>query len=472
MGQHIQRVVLVEAPQLWRTKDHTPPLGLGYLAAAVRTALPRTDVQILDASARELSVDETVRELSRLSPDVVGLTANSHNRFNVIDICRGIGAVRPRTGIVLGGPHFSYTAEDALEQIAEADVVVRGEGEKTFVELLCALNSGNRDALADVRGLSFRDGDTGRIIYTPDREPLEDINFLPAWDLFDHNRYHARLEALGEGRAVGVLSSRGCPFRCVFCANRNRYARHIRFRTPSHFVDELEHLNGQYGYRDFDIWDDTFTLRREHAEAVCREILRRRLNIRWYCLIRANTTDEALLSLMREAGCRGVGLGVESGSPTVLQSIRKDIRPDSVRKVTKAAVRVGLRVKAFFLHSLPDETLEDLRLTRELMYDLRSYSRRVRSIWAMTIVYPGTELEAMAWRRGWLGDGFSWNDRTPHCEHLAHSRGSVPYFSGAAVPPAQIAAFAKHYRPALTRRLVRPVKRLAMRLPFFHRLVQ
>jgi len=469
MSSTVQRILLVEAPQIWRTKDHTPPLGLGYLAEAARQALPDAEVRIVDATAEGWSVDQTAAQIVEMKPDVVGLTGNSHNRFNVIDLCRGVKARCPDARLVLGGPHFSYTADDALRRIGEADFVVRGEGERTFAELLGRLADGDAEAFDTVSGLSFRRG--GEIVHNPDREPMSDIDVLPAWDLFRHERYQARLEGTGRGRAVGVISSRGCPFRCVFCANRNAYSRRIRFRTPVHFVDELEMLAERYGYRDFDVWDDTFTLKREHAEAVCREILRRGLKIRWYSLIRANTTDEVLLALMREAGCCSVGLGVESGSPKVLQSVRKEIEIASVRRIARAAVRLRMRVKAFFLHSLPGETEGDLRLTRDLMYDLRSYSRRVRSIWAMTVVYPGTELEELARQQGSLPPEFSWNDRTPAGIELAGDHGSVPYFANGAFSPDQIREYAKQYRPALRKALARPMRRLLMRLPIVHRLV-
>jgi len=466
----VHRILLVEAPQIWRTKDHTPPLGLGYLAAAARHALPNADVAILDATAEGRTVEQTVAEIGARRPDLIGLTGNSHNRFNVIDICRAVKAQCPATRIVLGGPHFSYTAEDALSQIAAADFVVRGEGEQTFAELLQALAAEDEGALAAIPGLCFRRG--GERVLNPDREPMHSIDLMPAWDLFRHELYHARLEGTGSGRAVGVVSTRGCPFRCVFCANRNALNRRSRFRSPSHFVSEVELLKETYGYNEFDIWDDTFTLKRAHAEAVCRELLRRKVSIRWYALIRANTTDTALLELMREAGCCSVGLGVESGSPTVLQSIRKEIDVDAVRRVTHAAVRLGLRVKAFFMHSLPGETADDLRRTRELMYDLRSYSRRVRSIWAMTVIYPGTELEQIAGRSGMLPPGFSWNEREPRGAGLHRGNGCVPYFSGAELSPDEIKRYAKSYRPRLPRRLGRRLTRLLMRLPSCRRLVR
>ena len=116
----VNRILLVEAPQIWRTKDHTPPLGLGYLATAARDALPGAEVTILDASAEELSVDATTARIAEVRPDVIGLTANSHNRFNVIDLCAAAKSSCPSARVVLGGPHFSYTADDALRRIATA----------------------------------------------------------------------------------------------------------------------------------------------------------------------------------------------------------------------------------------------------------------------------------------------------------------------------------------------------------------
>jgi len=470
MVKHVDRILLVEAPQVSSSKDHTPPLGLGYLAEFARQTLPEAHVQIVDSTIEQWSVDDAITGIAEQNPDVVGLTANSHNRFNVIDVCRGVKARCPKTKIVLGGPHFSYTADDALHRIPEADFVVRGEGERTFADLLQLLPEEDADAYQAVAGLSFRSGN--EIVHNDDRKPMENIDISPAWDLFQHDRYHARLEGIKNVRAIGVTSSRGCPFRCAFCANRNAYSRRSRLRSPEHFVDELEMLRDRYGYDAFDIWDDTFTLKHTHVEAVCREIFRRRLNISWYARIRANTTDNELLSLMREAGCRAVGLGVESGSVKVLASISKDIHLDDVRRIARHAVRLRMHVKTFFIHCLPGETEEDLRKTRDLMYDLRSYSRRVRPTCGMTLIYPGTELEQIARQNNSLPESFSWNDRSPCTQGFGVGQGCVPYFEGATISREAIKKYVKQYRPSFRRVANRRVTRLLMRLPLAHRLVR
>lgn len=156
----------------------------------------------------------------------------------------------------------------------------------------------------------------------------------------------------------------------------------------------------------------------------------------------------------------------------MLQSIRKEIDVGAVRRIVREAVLLGMLVKAFFLHSLPGESQHDLRQTRELMYDLRSYSRRVRSIWAMTVVYPGTELEVIARQEGSLPRGFSWNQRPSPGTALGAQNGWTPYFAGARLSPAEIRQYAKQYRPRWPKVVGRRIKRLLMRLPLGRRWVR
>lgn len=174
-------------------------------------------------------------------------------------------------------------------------------------------------------------------------------------------------------------------------------------------MDEVEYLKNKYGFEGFDFWDDTLTVSKEHVRAICNEILRRNLNIKWYAPTRANTIDKEILSLMRKAGCIRISFGAESGSPRILKLIKKGIVPEQVISAAQMASDVGMKVMINFMVNLPYETLEDLKMTINLMKKLNSI-KNVTAAYGFSIIYPGTEMEIIAKKEGWFPKDFSWNE--------------------------------------------------------------
>ena len=394
-------VVFVIPPQQRRSrKGYLPSLGIGYVATAVARVAP---VRLLDAHLYGWGVGDTVERVLSLDPLAVGLTSTTNDRFRAIAVAEGVkqGAGVP---VFVGGPHFSLTAADALQHVPAIDYVIVGEGEETAPGLAEAIRTGK--PRAGLPGVAYRDESGSAVVPDgcfPGSVDACDLD----WGHFDLGAYNARLEGLGRGRAVGVISSRGCPNSCAFCINNAFRGRALRLRDPRLVVDEIEHLRRGYGFRHFDVWDDTFTLSGGHVTAVCEELLRRRLRIRWYARARVNTVDRGMLRLMSRAGCRAIGYGVESGSERVLRQIGKNITLAQVRGAVRETVRCGMGVKAFFMFSHPTETEDDVRTTLDLMEEMRAI-KGVRTERAFSLIYPGTELEALARESGQL-EAFSWN---------------------------------------------------------------
>ena len=388
------------------TKDYLPSIGVGYVAASLERA--NFEASIIDSHAENLSDEETIEMAIKEGPDAVGINATSHNRFHAIAVARGIK--RKSNGqifVCVGGCHFSSTAQSILESVPEIDAVVRQEGEETFPELLNHYFS--KKPFDDVLGITFRKN--GGIVSNPPRPFIKNLDGLPlpAWHLFKLDKYEAKLEGEKNTKSIGIMSSRGCPNVCSFCASSNFWQRMLRRRSPEKFVDEIEFLNKKYGYRGFDFWDDTMTMVREHIQKICQEILKRKLDIVWYGRARVNTVDKEILALMRRAGCIAINFGVESGSPRILKNIQKNITLEQVKKVVKTCVDLDYIIKLCFMYSLPGETLEDVRKTRDLMRELKFYGPNVDVISAFTLIYPGTELEANAKRDGILPQDFNWS---------------------------------------------------------------
>lgn len=362
------------------------PLGLAYLAAVARDrghevlvydaehmesgdTLPweqaalRFDrwVGALDSPDHELwhEAESVIRDFA---PDLVGissLSVKTPSARRIAAIARSAASGAP---IVVGGDHPTVWPERFLDG-PDIDMVVRGEGEATFGALLDALETngcaaGSLDELPAIPGLSIRRSD-GAIEHGPDRALVDDLDTLPFPDL-------DALHSLSTYRPVdlgAVIGMRGCPFRCSFCGVSTVWTNRVRFRSPANVADELEYLARRFDPPYFSFRDATFTLKRSWTEAVCREIIDRGLTRPWECVTRADTLDRGLLEIMREAGCRTLRIGVESGSPRVLATMNKSLDLEPIAEAAALMNEMGFYWSAYFLFGTPSETEESIEET-------------------------------------------------------------------------------------------------------------
>lgn len=381
-----------------------PFLGVGYVASWIEKH--GYNVLIIDAHTFNLSVEKTVEKILEQNPQAVGIAATTNNRFKAIELIRELKKKNPDLFIFVGGPHFTMTARNVLKVVPEINCVVKGEGELTTKEVLDAWS--NKKSFGDIQGIIFRN-EKGEIAETADRPFADDINIFPLnWDLFEMDKYHQVIPETN-ARAVGVISSRGCPNRCVFCVNAFFRKGVLRLRDPIKFIDEVEFLKNKYGFEGFDFWDDTLTISREHIRKICEEIKKRNLKISWYAPTRVTAVDKEVISWMKEAGCVRMSFGVESGSPRILKIIKKNIIPEQALSAAKLASDAGIVVVMNFMVNLPYETMDDLKMTIELMKKLNTM-KNVKPAYGFSIAYPGTEMELMAKKEGWLPQDFSWNE--------------------------------------------------------------
>jgi len=400
------KVVITTSPRAEGDMERggLPFLGIGYIASWLEKH--GYQVAVVDPHTFNWGVNRSVEEILKHNPDTVGVSSTTNNRFKAIDLIKELKKENKDLFIFVGGPHFAMTAENALKVVPQIDAVVKGEGEITTQELLDVFKK-DRD-LSRVQGIFYRDKQ-GRVIETPNRVFLQDINaFSLNWDLFELEKYHRTIDGTNI-RAVGVMSSRGCPNFCAFCVSAAFWKAVLRLRDPIKFVDEIEYLRNKYGYKGFDFWDDTLTVSRDHVKQICDEILKRNLDIKWYAPTRANTVDKEILTLMAKAGCIRISFGAESGSPRILKIVRKGIMPEQVINAAKTSSDVGIKVMVNFMVNLPYETIEDLKMTIDLMKKLNSI-KNVTAAYGFSIIYPGTEMEIIAKKEGWLAKDFSWNE--------------------------------------------------------------
>jgi radical SAM superfamily enzyme YgiQ (UPF0313 family) len=254
---------------------------------------------------------------------------------------------------VIGGPHATFALKETLLRAPWIDAIAIGEGERTVVELARAVEGGND--ISQVAGIAFADGDT--VVKTEPRPPIDDLDQIPmpARHLLPLGRYKAL------GAPCTVITSRGCPYRCIFCSGHRMFGPKVRFRDPGLVVDEIEHIHNDLGFPQVNIVDDTFTLNHRHAGQVCEEMLRRNLQVEWSAFARVDTMSKDLADLMKRAGCTWVLFGVESSDEGILKTIKKGITPDKVRSGVKIATDAGIKVFNSFIFGLPGESPDTAR---------------------------------------------------------------------------------------------------------------
>ena len=359
-----------------------PHAGIGYLTSILLKH--GIEVSILDLrlggdASKILSV------LRAFKPNLVGVTSTSYGykkAYDIVHIVKSSDEVKEGCKVVIGGPHVSALGSRVLDE-SDAHFAVKGEGEFTLLELSWALQEGRRD-FGDIKGLIWRW--KGEAVENEDRPFITDLDALPfpAYERFDLERYFCYQE-----RVLPVVTSRGCPFRCIFCSVRLSMGPKFRPRTPENTVDELEYWLKR-GWNTFEFQDDNFSCHIERARKICDLILTRGLKIKWRLdSVRADRVTSDLLRRMKEAGCVLIGFGIESGNEEVLKMIHKGTSLQRIRQAVEMADEVGIEKKiGYFIVGHPGETydksMDSMRLAQSLPLDEVNFYNLVP--------YPGTVL--------------------------------------------------------------------------------
>ncbi|MCK4987136.1 MAG: cobalamin-dependent protein, partial [Desulfobacterales bacterium] len=288
------RVLLIN-PFYPISETPSPPLGLAYLAAALEQA--GIQVKILDYVVYPYRRDALESVLEEFKPHVAGATAVSMTFDHARQILCDVKAIDPEILTVIGGPHVTFCARQTLETFPELDVVVLGEGEETLVDLTRAVDGARN--LDTVNGIAYRVGSEVRT--TAQRKVIKNLDALPlpARHLLPLGRYRAL------GMPISMTTSRGCPYKCIFCVGRKMVGAKVRYHSIDRVVAELQNL-AKLKFHQINIADDLFTTNQNHCLAVCEEILKRNLEINWTSFARVDTVSEKLLSRMKAAGCTAV----------------------------------------------------------------------------------------------------------------------------------------------------------------------
>ncbi len=397
------RVLLVNPPSPERLGS--PLLGLQYVAAALVAG--GTDVRVLDAAARGAAptTRDIVREAESFQPAVIGISLYTRwvwHAYRLVDELAGAGSWT----LVAGGPHATVRAGEALER--GFDVALRGEAERSLPRLVAAVEG--HEPLDAIRGAVFRRA-SGEIAYGPPSEPIDDLDALPppylAQPLFDPSWYG------GAGAPVvpgGILTSRGCPARCTFCANYVT-GRAFRYREREAVAREITAWHDGWDMSFFPIWDDAFTVHRPRLLALCDAFTRLDFPFAFSAITRANLVTPELLAAMRRAGAVHVNFGVESGDDDVLAAIGKGIRTDQVVRALTWAKEAGLSTACNFMLGFPQEDEAALERTLRFMERIAPLTDTFSTL-GVVVPFPGTPIyddhhAACGFTDWWLREEYS-----------------------------------------------------------------
>jgi len=351
-----------------------PHHGIGYMASILRKN--GHEVYFIDCAILKKPYSQIIRQVERLNPDAIGITAVSAYYSEMKKLARMLHKLK--IPIILGGVHVTILPELSLRECG-ADFAVLGEGELTILDLMNIWQDNEKRKY--IKGIAYIEHN--QFIRNPERELIQNLDDLPfpAYDLINPLQYSIKHSYFKIKRypALAIFTSRGCPHTCSFCASCTFWRHRYRRRSPQNVVDEIEYLVREFGIKEIQIGDDYFNCNKNHVIEICREVLRRKLDLSFSCPngLRFENVDKELLTIMRKTGFFTLTFAVESGSQTILDRINKKLDLKNVSRIIKLAKQLGFFLNGYFIFGLPGETYETVRRTiqfaKSLPYDAMAF---------------------------------------------------------------------------------------------------
>lgn len=355
------------------------PLGLLYVAGALKKD-PAAEVEILDAALENLSDEQLKKEVLARKPGIVGITATTFTLVDALNAAKAVKEADAAIHVCIGGPHTSVYPLETIE-LPPVDSIVIGEGEESFPELARRLAAG--ESLEGLAGVWFKAG--GKVVRNGPCRFIQDLDAIPfpARELVEYKRYRS---VIGEDfPTTTIISSRGCPFNCLYCYQA--FGRKYRARSVDNILGEIKACLA-LGIGEFWFFDDNFTVDRARALELCRALTAAKIRISWHIRTRVDLLDEELLAALRAAGCKRMFIGIESGVEKTLKTLRKNIDLGKARKVLALIKKHGFETYLDFMIGSPGETKEDILKTIAFAVELDpDYVQ-----FAVTTPYPDTDL--------------------------------------------------------------------------------
>lgn len=435
-SQREQRKILLVEPAFYRLykdtysyKDY--PLSLGYLAGTIKKEtdwdvlvynadfVPHSEPSMRYSYLSGTGFENYLRNLKDLSapiwkeikstiiefnPAVIGIHCLTQNFVSASTIAKLAKEINSEIIVMVGGPHPTVIGASILDN-PNIDIVVKGEGERTVVELLDAVSK--EESLDKVEGIIYRADH--QIIETPNRAFIEDLDSL----VFPQEYAHEALKDYHKYPISAfrhIFATRGCLYNCFFCGSRYIWSRRVRFRSAANVTDEITSLQ-RMGIRWIEFDDDTFGVTKEYIRQLCDSLISNCPRIKWGCEIHVNLVDEQIIALMKKAGCCHIRLGIESGNNEMLKRVRKNITIEKAITAADIIRKYGIKLTAFFIIGFPEETEYTLNDTLKAMKKIKG-----TLTYSIFTPYPGTEAFEFCRENGLIGDSFDialYNHQSP-----------------------------------------------------------
>jgi len=377
MEGQILKVSLIQPNTSNRYPQHC--LGLGKIAGMLEFHCH--EVQIVDADALNLSVEQVVQIIKSFQPDYVGISVRTPSLGISVKTAEKIKEAMPTVPLIIGGPHVTAFSKETLERFSCFDIGVLHEGEYTMLDVV------NGCPYSKILGLVYRE--SNEILTTEKRPLIKNLDDLPftAYHLMPLDHYKPYPPNL-KLPFIGYISSRGCPGVCLFCYH-GLFGYEYRCNSAEYVVREIENCIQKFGIKSVIFYDDTFSLNRQRVVDICNLLLERKLKIQFRCETRVNLVDEELLRLMKKAGLVHVSFGVESGNQEIINEWKKGITIDQVRRAFRLSDKVGIEtILAYMIIGAPSETEKSIKESINLMKELNPDLVQ----WSVACPLPSTEL--------------------------------------------------------------------------------
>lgn len=431
----LNRILLISPPyDRFKGKAYALfPIGLGYLATMLEKQGYFVRIYNADFGKEEMasfikrnhlnwveSQDNFIREMKEknsyiwnevrsviktFNPDMVGFYTTTVTLPVIIELLKITKEIMPQCLTVLGGPHVTLMPEQTLK-LSQVDYILAGEADRTIVDFCNAINKG--ESVGNIPGLGYKVNN--EMILNKNRDFIDDIDSIP----FINRDIIMFKELYPKGALYGgMLGSRGCPFRCTFCASTKIWGNRVRFRSVKNIMAELKCLDENYGEDSFYFFDDTFSSDKKRVHELCDALIEGKHHMRWSCYSRVDRVDMELLNKLKKANCTAIDIGIESGSDRVLKMMNKKITVDMVRKAVKLIRKSGISLHTFAMVGLPYETEIDIRKTIALLKEIKPDKTNMSTF----LPYPGTEAYEEVVKQGMLSGDFDWSTNFKYSHH-------------------------------------------------------
>lgn len=386
-----------EASHIKEFMSERPPLGMAYIASFLEREGHK--VYILDMNVED-DADEKLHSAIAFS-DVIGISILSVFYLSAMELIKRIRKIHSLVPIIVGGAHVTALPERVLEE-NDVQFATIGEAEESFAEIVTALPDGD---FSNIKGICYKN--SNGVHLTERRPPKKDLDDLPfpARHLLNIDKY---VNYMGRRRVGVMMTSRGCPFQCFYCS-RN-IDKTWRGRSPNNVVEEIEEIYHKYGRRCIYFHDDLFTFDKARLIGICKEILKRKLDITWLCASRVDFIDEERLFWMKKAGCRAIHYGIESGDQEIIKKMGKNITLEQAQRTIDMTKKHKIYMKGYFIIGFPWDTEETIKKTID--FALKSGTDELQ--FTMLMPYPGTPCWDQAVEEGSIDpNNMDWNVFSP-----------------------------------------------------------